>query len=327
MRDSIAVAIAVAAIVATATSACRKRSYETSPPRPALREETVSPQVSDLNFLTAELDPPGWAPSNPPRVISSAQIDDYLDLDASHLQSYRLIALSVGQYESPDGKGWATVEIFRFPDNLGAFGAYSTRRTAVRSFLRIGDEAFEGQRGIYIWRGSRYIRIFGVSSANELQTLAATVTAPMPGATSKPHTLALLPDSWRVVNSETWRIDTGFDQPYLAPAFTADYAVGGKDKAQGMIMMGESPDVAAKALEQFRELFVRGGKVFDAIPDLGDENFRAEDRTFGRAVVFRRQNYLVAFRGFGGAEGLISLAWQSDQLLKTELQSMPLQTP
>ena len=59
-----------------------------------------------------------------PQVYPAKQIGDYAGVEARHYLSYDVIDLTVGEYDRPDRAGRATVEIFRFPDYVKAFGAF-----------------------------------------------------------------------------------------------------------------------------------------------------------------------------------------------------------
>ncbi|HYO77037.1 MAG TPA: hypothetical protein VE010_11285, partial [Thermoanaerobaculia bacterium] len=53
-----------------------------------------------------------------------------------------LIDVTAGKYIATGGPGFATVEIFRFPDFVKAFGAYSMRKEAARGFVPISNEGY-----------------------------------------------------------------------------------------------------------------------------------------------------------------------------------------
>jgi hypothetical protein len=53
--------------------------------------------------------------------------------------------------------------------------------------------------------------------------------------------------------------------------------------------------------------------VLDPIPNLGEENFSAEDKFLGRAVAFRIDRFLIAFNGYTDRQTIVNLASATDQ--------------
>ncbi|PYQ35291.1 MAG: hypothetical protein DMF57_03570, partial [Acidobacteria bacterium] len=67
-------------------------------------------------------------------------------------------------------------------------------------------------------------------------------------------------------------------------------------------------NAAAKILEAYRRLYVQNGRLLDPIPNMGEDNFTAEDRYLGRAVAFRIDRFVVAFNGYKDRQHLVDLA-------------------
>jgi len=74
-----------------------------------------------------------------------------------------------------------------------------------------------------------------------------------------------------------------------------------------------SKQAAGQILATYRNLYARNGKLLDPIPNLGEDNFTAEDRYLGRVVAFRIDRFVVAFNGYKDRQHLIDLAAQADQ--------------
>src|SRR6185503_14468774 len=62
----------------------------------------------------------------------------------------------------------------------------------------------------------------------------------------------------------------------------------------------------------YRALYIRNGKLLDPIPNLGEDNFTAEDKYLGRAVAFRIDRFVVAFNGYKERQKLVDLAVATD---------------
>src|SRR5262249_6448258 len=150
-----------------------------------------------------------------------------LGADAAAYTHYGILDTTVGKYSGPTPGSFATVEIFRFPDFVKAFGAYSMHKEGPAQFLPIQNEAFAKSRSVNIWRGQFFVHILGASQGDALLRLATFVADRMPTAPGRPAVLGFLPDKGRVPNSERYSADAVLGQPYLANSFLATYDVDG----------------------------------------------------------------------------------------------------
>ena len=267
-----------------------------------------------LQFLPRQQEAPGWQLEEDPIVVPAARLTSFLDQDAQHFTHYEVVDVTIGKYSATNADGFASVEIYRFPDFVKAFGAYSVHKIGPITFLDIPNESFQSRHSIHLWRGPFYVRAIGGSSAGNdaLKKLVLTVADRMPTAPSKPAVLNFLPVSTRVANSERYAAESGFGQPFLGNSFQATFNVGGPT-VDGLIIPAANKVAATKILDAYRGLFVRNGKVLDPVPNLGEDNFTAEDRYLGRAVAFRIDRFVIAFNGYVDRQKLVDLATQSDQ--------------
>ncbi|MGA7615871.1 MAG: DUF6599 family protein [Thermoanaerobaculia bacterium] len=289
-------------------------------PLPA--ETPSGPQYQDfahidspsLQYVPREEEVKGWSLRDEVLVFPAKSAAQYLGSDANHFLAYGLLDLTVGNYVSTEPGGFATLEVFRFPDFIQAFGAYSTRRKNVVSFLDIPDQSFTGPHSIHIWRGAFYVRIIGASGADQkpLLALARTVTSSMAAAGTLPAVFRFFPEGSRVAHSEAYQAGPALGQPYLNHAFTASFKVNDQ-QADGVIVAAAGKEEAGEILQQLRTFFVTNGRLLDQVPNLGEENLTGEDRHFGRAVAFRLDRFVVVYRGYGPMPPLIQLAIDSDQ--------------
>lgn len=307
--------------VLLAFAGCQDSKHAPAPK--GVRQSAASPAPENfeamnspgMQFLPRLEQAPGWRLELDPLVYPAAQLDSYLDVDAAHFKSYGAIDLTVGSYEHLGTPGFATVEIFRFPDFVKAFGAYSTRRTGALAFSDIQNESFVATHSIHVWRGPFYVRITGGPGQDviaAMKSLATSVTAGMPAAPGKPGVFRFLPDAGRIPNSEQFNSGPGLGQPFLARAFTADYNINGRP-VNGLIIPAATKPDAAKILNQFRTFFAANGRMMDPVPNLGEDNVTGEDKNFGRVVAFRLDRFVVVFRGYGDRQSVIDLAIAADQ--------------
>ena len=232
---------------------------------------------------------------------------------AAEYDEYELIDITAGKYVALDGAGFATVEIFRFPDFVKAFGAYSMRKEAARRAIEIENEGYVSKYAVHVWRGPFYVRVTGGArnAFESLTGLAAFVAEKMPPAPGKPAVFNFFPTDTRVPGSERYSAERGFGQVLLGNSFQADFNIGG-DIMNGLIIPAANKETAAKILNAYRELYVRNGKLLDPVPNLGEDNFTAEDRYLGRSVAFRLDRFVIAFNGYKERQKLVELAAATD---------------
>ena len=271
----------------------------------------TSIESPSLQFLPRQQEAAGWKLEEDPIVIPGDHINSYLDGDAAHFARYDTLDLTIGKYSGTGGGGFATVEIYRFPDFVKAFGAYSMRKQGTFKVLDLQNESFQNAHSIQIWRGAFYVRVVG-APAEELLKLAGSVADKMPAAPGKPAVFNFLPDKFRVANSERYSAESGLGQPYLANSFQASFNID-NDEIDGLVIPAANKNAAAAILNAYRLLFVRNGKLLDPIPNLGEDNFTAEDRFLGRAVAFRIDRFVVVFNGYRDRQHLVDLATLADQ--------------
>lgn len=241
------------------------------------------------------------------------RLGTYMGAAAPDFTRYELIDVTAGKYASTTGPGFAIVEIFRFPDFVKAFGAYSMRKEAARAFVPINNEGYVSKYAVHIWRGPFYIRVTGgaQNAFEALTSLGSFVAERMPAAPAKPAVFNFFPVDVRVPNSERYAADKGFGQAILGNSFQASFNIAG-DIMEGLIIPSANKAAAAKILDAYRALYVRNGKLLDPIPNLGEDNFTAEDRYLGRAVAFRIDRFVIAFNGYKERQKLVDLAIATD---------------
>jgi len=283
-------------------------------PRPAEPEiDFTLIDSPSLQFLPRHQEAQGWLLEEDPIVVPGDRMGTYLGADGQHFTRYEVIDVTAGKYVALDGRGFATVEIFRFPDFVKAFGAYSMRKDAARRFLPIDNEAYVSKFAVHLWRGPFYVRVTG-GSANAFEALtklATFVAERMPAAPSKPAVFNFFPVDARVANSERYSADSGFGQAILGNSFQAKFNIAG-DVQEGLIIPSANRAAATRILDAYENLYIRNGKLLDPIPNLGEDNFTAEDKYLGRAVAFRIDRFVVAFNGYKERQKLVDLAVATD---------------
>lgn len=303
--------MAICLLVLAACDGKRTEVRTTPKPRPEEISFTAIESPS-LLFLPRQQEAVPWRLEEDPIVIPGDRLGNYLDQDAARFQTYGALDLTAGKYSSSDGRGFATVEIFRFPDFVKAFGAYSMRKGPAIRYLPVQNESFATPHTINIWRGPFYVRITGSGEGDTLLRLASFVADRMPAAPGRPGVFAFFPDKQRVPNSERYSADSGFGQRYLGNSFQATFNVD-NDIIDGLIIPAANTQGAANILGAYRALYTANGKLLDPIANLGEDNFTGEDKYLGRAVAFRIDRFIIAFNGYKERQHLVDLATATDQ--------------
>jgi len=281
------------------------------PPRNEVNFATID--SPSLQFLPRQQEAQIWRLDEDPIVIPGDHLNTYLGpAEAPRFARYETLDLTIGKYSTPVGAGFATVEIFRFPDFVKAFGAYSQQKSGNVRFLDIPNESFAKAHSVHVWRGPFYVRITGAGEGDAVLRLARFVSDRMPPAPSKPAVFAFLPDGHRVTGSERYSADSAFGQVFLANSFQATFNVD-NDVIEGIVIPAANKQTAENILDQYKGLYLHNGKLLDPIPNLGEDNFTAEDRFLGRVVAFRIDRFIVAFNGFHERQHLLDLATAADQ--------------
>jgi hypothetical protein len=273
-----------------------------------------------MEFLPRAEEVPGWRLSGDPLVYPGEELGNYIGRQAEPYLEYELQDATIGQYEQVDGEGLATVEIYRFPDFVKAFGAFSSRKSSARKPLELANEAFLGSYSAHVWRGPFYVRVVGSEIHEEgLVGITRAVVDRMPPAPGIPAVFQFLPGENRVVRSERYSAGPVFGQPYLAGGFTAEYRVNDRP-IEGAIIPAPSKEVASEILDRYRAFFVNNGRLLDRIPNLGEDNLTAEDKYMGRTIAFRLDRFVVVFRSFGPLMDLMPLAIGTDQRILNSIR-------
>ncbi|HEY0156346.1 MAG TPA: DUF6599 family protein [Thermoanaerobaculia bacterium] len=295
--------------------ACRGAKKTAAPaPKPPQREiDFTAIDSPSLQFLPRHQEAKGWQLEEDPAVVPGDRLATYMGAASADFTQYDLIDITAGKYVAVGGPGFATVEIFRFPDFVKAFGAYSMRKEAARRYVPINNEGYVSKYAVHVWRGPFYIRVTGGAhnAFAALTGLASFVADRMPEAPSKPAVFNFFPVDVRVPNSERYSAEKGFGQSLLGNSFQAQFNING-DIMDGLIIPSANKATAAKILDAYRALYVRNGKLLDPIPNLGEDNFTGEDRFLGRTVAFRIDRFVIAFNGYKERQKLVDLAIATD---------------
>ncbi|HEY0592009.1 MAG TPA: DUF6599 family protein, partial [Thermoanaerobaculia bacterium] len=236
-------ALLLAALLA-ACSGDEKKAAATATAVPSSPTLVDSPS---MEFLPRGAAARGWRLMGDPQVYPAAEAKRYLGIEAQHHLAYELIDVTVGEYDRPDGPARATVEIYRFPDYVKAFGAFSTKNIP-GSPLGLENASIVGEHSILAWTGPFVVRIVslaGPAGSEQVRALASALLVPMPKAPGRPAVFQFFPDQNRLPGSEKFVAGPVFGQPYFARGFLAEYQIG-PQRVEGMILPAPSKEAATE---------------------------------------------------------------------------------
>lgn len=294
-----------------------------------------------MRYLPRDEDIEGWRLTSDPRVYIGPRARRWLAGGAAPFLDYGLVDLTVGRYESEVGNKVATVELFRFPDFVQAFGAWTGQRGGDIETVDLGNSAFTTDESIQVWKGPFFIRVIELAAPSSgptpdsgtqtvadsddssdetepagqgsIETLTRVVLEDIPAAAGTPAVLGFLPSTNRIPGTEKYSVREGLGVTYLGNSFTVDYALPSGSRVTGLALPSPGKGVATQILEAYKSFFERNGRVLDAVPNLGEDNFTAEDQYRGRVVALRIDRFVVIFQGFAEMPELQALAIESDR--------------
>jgi hypothetical protein len=310
-RTSLILPVLAALLLVTGCDVSSRRTAHNAlvPALPPVVYETID--SPSMQFLPRQQEAPGWTLQADPLVIRPQRLASYTGTDTRKFTTYGVLDLTAGNYTGQNGT-FATAEIYRFPDFVKAFGAYSAAKVPGVQFIDIPNESFTRGHSIHVWRGPFYIRVIGSGPLTGLFALAGFIADKMPPAPGKPAVFSFFPDKMRVPNSERYSALEGLGQKSLGNSFQASFNADGQN-IDALIIPAGSRELAARILDSYRNLYVRNGKLLDPVPNLGEDNFTAEDRYLGRAVAFRIDRFVIAVSGYGERQKLVDLAIATHQ--------------
>src|ERR1043166_6131734 len=123
------IALALIVVAVACSRSPRAARVAQRPPQPVVNFTALD--SPSLQFLPRQNEAPGWVLQTDPSVIPASQLASYLGDDAEPFLRYAVLDATIGKYAGATPSAFALVEIYRFPDFVKAFGAYSIRKTQI----------------------------------------------------------------------------------------------------------------------------------------------------------------------------------------------------
>ncbi len=187
--------------------------------------------VISLSSLFAQqgLFPPlkGYKAVNEYPVYTPDDLWNYIDGAADAYLSLGFVDLNITEYVK--GKKNIKAEIYRFGDDIMAFGMYSLERSPGYNFIPVGVQGFNEEGLVYFYKDRYYVKIMTQSQSkrvNEaMNDLAKMISDRIEGKNEFPALLKLFPVEGLLKNQETFILESVLGHEFLRGAFRASYEI------------------------------------------------------------------------------------------------------
>jgi hypothetical protein len=241
--------------------------------------------------------------TKPVTTFTPATLYDHLDGEAEKFQQYGLRQSAYGEY-APNGQGkqLITADVFQMDTPLDAYGYYTSQRGTQARLLKIGAEGYQEPTALNFWKGPYYVRITITASnappafQQEMPKLAQAIAAKLPGPTTPPAIVHLLPPGYTPHTEQYVRTNIAA-QSYINNGMVARYPAAGS-QAELFIAQYASPAAAQQAFTRYQAYLTKpltlavGAKPIP-ISGLGQKALGVKTKFTGEVVVAVKGKYLI----------------------------------
>ncbi len=218
---------------------------------------------------------------------------EYINGAADAFHMYDFAALIHQDYTVKEAA--VTLDIYDMGKTENAFGMYASERSAESDFLLIGAEGYGADWGLNFCQGPYYVKMSVLNKyagiAGVLEALAQGVSDRIKTGKSLPDVFALFPTENKKPHGEKFVRRAPLGHEFLAPAYMATYAPGGKE-SNLVLSQTATEEQAREQTRRLEEHFRKSGKVSSA-PGLGSNAFLGSSRYEGEVLFVLRGVYTV----------------------------------
>ncbi|MHB9030503.1 MAG: DUF6599 family protein [Candidatus Latescibacterota bacterium] len=257
-------------------------------------------KIETAKFIPSNREIEGFSLVSGPAYYGPHNLWDYIDGGALPYRDYGVLgAATFTGTLSPDSLR-ITVDLYRMPDDLCAFGIYSSERDREARFLPIGAEGCLSGPALFFWKGAWYVKVVTVKESERskaaVEHLARWIEKRIPGEAEPPALLALFPPEGKTPRSEQYLAKDVLGQDFLKKALAVEYTLDGSPCRIFLINSG-SPDQAGKDFQGCREYIKESGGVSDRVIRSGDEAFAGTESFYGQVCFIRKGKWVLASVG------------------------------
>jgi hypothetical protein len=217
---------------------------------------------------------------------------DYINGAADGYLALGFTELNIREYVR--GKNKIKAEIYSFGDDSQAFGMYSMERSPGYDFIRAGVQGYSEQGLVHFYKDRYYVKLMTHSGSPKvnakMRELASVISGRIEGSSDFPALLGLFPSEGRLMNQETYLLESVLGHGFLRGAFRASYELDG-DRFDIYLFSCEGEEEAAHMAGSL------AGDAFDATEDFFKYAF--EDGYNGVLHMARKGSKMVIVSGLG----------------------------
>jgi len=263
--------------------------------------EPATQDVAGSDFPVVE----GWTQAGEVLIYDSDNLWEYINGAAELFVEFGVQTTRVADLVSGDVT--VTVDLYDMGAPLNAFGVYEREKPgdnipvsgAVAGVVSAPYQAL-------LVKGNTYAKVNtldGELTETSGLALLEALAAALPGGTSLPSELDLLPSEGKVAGTEGYKPQAFLGQASLTDCLYAEYSLGGEESWQGFVVLPAAATAVWEALVgRWESVQHEGGEVlFTEVPYSGFVGvMRSGDRVFGVAEAEDQATMLARLEGFGG---------------------------
>lgn len=154
---------------------------------------------------------------------------DYINGAADAYLALGFIDLEIREYKR--GKSVIKAELYRFGDDARAFGIYSMERSPGYKFIQAGVQGYNEEGAVHFYKDRYYVKIMSHSGSkkvnDDMLNLAGLIASGIEGRNDFPSLLKLFPAEGRLMNQETYLLESVMGHDFLRGAFRVSYELDG----------------------------------------------------------------------------------------------------
>lgn len=217
---------------------------------------------------------------------------DYINGAADGYLALGFIDLNIREYTR--GKNMIKAEIYRFGNDAMAFGIYSMERSPGYNFIPVGVQGYHEDGAVNFYKDRYYVKIMSHSGSvkvnDAMVELAGLISSMIEGNGEFPSMLGLFPSEGRLMNEETYLLESVLGHDYLRGAFRVVYEVDGDRFDIYLFSREDMAEVVTMASRLAGEAFSPDESVF---------KYAFEDGFNGVIHLARKGGIMIVISGLG----------------------------
>jgi hypothetical protein len=269
----------------------------------------------DMNsFLPASFPDIGLERISEIKTYNNKELWEYIDGGAELYLSYNFVEVATADYKRDSIE--IVPDIYRFDNDIDAFGLYSMFRMPDVQVIQLGVEGFTAPASLSFVKGKYLVRLVGFDETPEGSTalinLAEGINRLLPGTTEPPAMFNYFPTENQVPLTDKYYIESFLGVKTLTQVYSREYFINGDS-----ISLFLAYDSSGAKYMAWNEIAKKTGREKPAPSDLPYDEayvFIINDAYYGEIIVGLRNQKLV---------GIVNYSKKQRELLTQWLDSLP----